>query len=72
MGFFGNTSFTLNAADGWNDDLSDLPLTFFFGYYIQDPGSVERREEPLEIASERNSLIVDFLPEGKASVFSNQ
>lgn len=71
IGFFGQTSFTIKATDGWTDDPSDLPLMFFFGYYVQEPESGEQREEMLQMTSEDNSVVADLLPQGKAFVFSN-
>lgn len=28
-----NTTFTLSAVEGWDDDIDDLPLVYHFGYY---------------------------------------
>ena len=64
-GFFGNTTFTLNAAEGWDDDVDDLPMKYQFGYYIEDSG--ELREELLGTPSEDSSLEVDLLPQGDAA-----
>ena len=63
-GFFGNTSFTFSALEGWDDDAADLPMMYQFGYYIQDSDSGELREELLGTPSEENSLEVDILPQG--------
>ena len=63
-GFFGNTTFTLTAAEGWDDDADDLPMMYQFGYYIQDSGKL--REELLGTPIEANSLEVDLLPQGNA------
>ncbi|XP_028409898.1 uncharacterized protein LOC114532567 [Dendronephthya gigantea] len=63
-GYVGNT-FTFAASEGWEDDADDLPLTFQFGYYVQDSGEV--REEFLGTPSEENRLDFDLLPPGDPS-----
>ena len=68
-GFFGNTSFTLSASEGWEDDAEDLPLTYQFGYYTLDQETGERQEALLEEAREESELTVDLLPQGKVLVF---
>ena len=68
-GFFGNTSFTLSASEGWEDDAEDLPLTYQFGYYTLDHETGERQEALLEEEREESELTVDLLPQGKVIVF---
>ena len=63
-GFFQNTTFTIRAEEGWDDDEDDLPMKYQFGYYIKDPSSGNMREEFLNTPSEDNTFEVKILPQG--------